>query len=128
MNGMSAWRPASWPRWMTADRDGGRRPAFPVLFPGRHRDPPRHRWGAAVIPAAVADSWLFWLAIPRQRLGGHCDQRAHLRGRAARGDPDGGGDRLLPAKGAAHAPAVPRALCTPGPSAAGSSLITRPTG
>jgi hypothetical protein len=34
-----------------------------VLFPGRKRDPARHRRGGAVIPAAVANSWLFWLAI-----------------------------------------------------------------
>ena len=31
-------------------------------FPGRRRDPARHRRGGAVIPA-VAGSWFFWLAI-----------------------------------------------------------------
>ena len=36
---------------------------LPVLFPGRQRDPACHRRGGAVIPAAAADSWLFWLAI-----------------------------------------------------------------
>jgi hypothetical protein len=34
-----------------------------VLFPGRQRDPARHRRGTAVIPAVIADSWFFWLAI-----------------------------------------------------------------
>jgi hypothetical protein len=36
---------------------------YPVLFPGRQRDPARCRRGGPVIPAAVADSWLFWLVI-----------------------------------------------------------------
>ena len=34
-----------------------------MLFPGLQRDPARYGWAAAVIPAAVADSWLFWPAI-----------------------------------------------------------------
>ena len=34
-----------------------------MLFPGRQRDPPRRSQGAAAIPAAVADSWFFRLAI-----------------------------------------------------------------
>jgi len=34
-----------------------------VLFPGLQRNTARHRRGAAVIPAVIADSWFFWLAI-----------------------------------------------------------------
>jgi hypothetical protein len=34
-----------------------------MLFPGRQRDPACPRREGAVIPAAVADSWFFWLAI-----------------------------------------------------------------
>jgi hypothetical protein len=34
-----------------------------VLFLRRQRDPARHRRGAAVIPAVIADSWFSWLAI-----------------------------------------------------------------
>jgi hypothetical protein len=39
------------------------RTSFPVLFPGLQRNPARHRQGAAVIPAMIADNWFFWLAI-----------------------------------------------------------------
>ena len=34
-----------------------------MLFPGCQRAPVRHRRGAAVIPAVIADSWFFWLAV-----------------------------------------------------------------
>jgi hypothetical protein len=34
-----------------------------VLLPGRQREPTRQRRGGTVIPAAVADSGFFWLAI-----------------------------------------------------------------
>ena len=34
-----------------------------MLFPGLQRNTARHRRGAAVIPAVIADSWFFWLAI-----------------------------------------------------------------
>ncbi len=39
------------------------RTCFSVLFPGLQRNPSRHRRGAAVIPAVIADSRTFWLAI-----------------------------------------------------------------
>jgi hypothetical protein len=45
--------------------------ALPVLFPGRQRDPGRHRRGAAVIAAVIADSWFFWLAIIDGLAGVH---------------------------------------------------------
>lgn len=44
-------------------RTGQQTKTCSTLAAVRQRDPARLGWGRAVIPAAVADSWLFWLAI-----------------------------------------------------------------